>query len=802
MRKSIESKIRLNVVMIYVIVAVICCGMIFYFYTSGYDIDSQKKDISLHYKDIAQTNELIHAVNEVQKEANLYVATKQLKNLRLFRQQLQELEYKIDSLKSSATEFPMDTTLLTEVSLLLKEKGKTITALNRQFNDQLSVSPIREKTRTSENTITKDTLISTPSPTSIATVQDTVVQAAPKKNFWQRLSNVFSSGSKPDTIITVKTLLTDTLKVIIPETDSLHLHTEMDRIVTEVNQSYRSRINAIEKQVSQLILADQEISSKISGVLIKLYTHTVERRFEEIQREEETLYKNNTRAIISGVVALILILFFIILIIQDVNKGSAARKALEEANIKMQDLMDSRHKLLLSVSHDVKTPLNSILGYLELNRNSKTFTEKEISSMQNSGKHILALLENLLQFSSLEQGTMQLTNRDFSLLELCQETTEMFSPLAKQKKLEFNCCFDFDDGLYLHSDPLKIKQILINLLSNAIKYTIDGNITFEVSVSEDILILRIADTGVGIPADQLERIYQPFSRIDRNNTLAEGSGYGMYVVKGLVNLLQGNIRIFSQVDEGTEARIHIPVKAVIPLLPELSVRKILVVDDDDSYLAMLRAMGKESGHSMVTCNGMKGFEEHLVELATYDMVLTDMEMGIYSGADILRKVRDIDANIPVFLMTGRSDYHLEMAKEAGFNGYLSKPVTISSLNSAFGGCVIESKKENVLGDMFNKDSESILEILEIFMQSTINNLVELRGTIKMNDFKKAQSLCHKMLPMFMQIGDPDTVVILKEIDLSRSKEVNESFQWKEKIEDLIDKTETFLMRIQDEYFAD
>ncbi len=788
-QKSIESKIRFNIVLIYILVAAIICGMFFYFYTYGYNVDNQKKDIEEQHKDLARTEELIRSINHAQTEANLYVTTQQSRHLRLFRKQMGQIEQAIDSMRLDISSTPQDS-ILSEITLLLKEKDRAITALNKQFSNKTPIDTIPPQVETPEPiTITEF-------PTETTIIQDTIVNTSDKKSFWKRLSNVFSPEQKEDTVLVVTKLQTNT---VITPPDTM----PVKEVMEQARQEFTERITAIERQVSQLIIADQEISSRISDLLIKLYSQIVQSRVEEIQKEEAILQKNNKQVFIIGVIALLVILLFIILIIHDVNKGSAARKALEKANIRTKQLMDSRHQLLLSVSHDAKTPLNSILGYLELWQNRKELSEKEIASIQNSGKYILALLENLLEFSSLEQGTLQVSPKDFYLQKLCQETTDMFAPLAHNKKLSFKCKFDFKSDLCLYSDPLKIRQILINILSNAVKYTSEGEITFEVRYADDNLYCCIEDTGVGIPADQIDNLFKPFSRITENNSIAEGNGFGMYVVKGLVDLLQGHINLQSERNIGTRVRVFIPIKEGECKPSDLSTKKLLIIDDDYAFLSMINEICLNLGHTVTTCNTLSDFQKVLPYIGEYNMVFTDMEMNTFTGKDILAEIRNSHPQIPVIIMTARGDYNEEIAKAAGFDGYLSKPITVESIRSLAGGRNSASTGDNVLEQMFGQDTDAIMNILETFIQVSIENIVLLRESIKENDFHKAQALCHKMLPMFMQVNAPaETITLLKEMDAMRSKEATDYPEWKEKINCLLEETEELLIKIQDQYFTD
>ena len=319
-----------------------------------------------------------------------------------------------------------------------------------------------------------------------------------------------------------------------------------------------TKVKEYEAKTSELILADNQLSEKIAAILLRLNKNIIDSTVHEIENSEALIDQKTRMSFMIGGVAMLLIILFAILILSDVSKIYRARRAAEEAKKKTEEIMNSRHKLLLSVSHDIKTPLTSIIGNVELMHNDDN--EKEVTSIQQSADHILNLLTNLLDFSSLEQGKLKVDKSLFNINKLCSETAAMFEPIAQQKNLHFNYSSSIEDRLSAFSDSLKIKQIASNLISNSIKYTLEGEVSFKVSIENDKLVMDITDTGVGIPAEKINDIFTPFVRIETYNTFAEGSGYGLTVVKGLVDLLEGDIQVESEVGNGTHFCVHIPVE--------------------------------------------------------------------------------------------------------------------------------------------------------------------------------------------------------------------------------------------------
>jgi CheY-like chemotaxis protein/anti-sigma regulatory factor (Ser/Thr protein kinase) len=405
-----------------------------------------------------------------------------------------------------------------------------------------------------------------------------------------------------------------------------------------------------------------------------------------------------------------------------------------------------------------------------------------LASMQNSGKHILALLENLLEFSSLEQGTLQVAESGFNLYDLCAETTAMFRPLAQQKQLIFHSSLNIGKDFSVYSDHLKVKQIIINILSNAVKYTTNGEINFEVKTDNEVVYFTVTDTGAGIPNEQLNDIFKAFTRIADNAKLAEGSGLGLFVVKGLIDLLNGTINISSTVGKGTQITVSIPVKTAT-INTVFKAKHLLLIDDDFSILSLLKDMLIKLGHSVDVCNTVAEINECIHHISDYDMVITDMEMGEISGCDILARVKKSGAIIPVIIMTGRSDFHTVKAEEYGFDGYLAKPVGLNSLAMLLGSKTGKLTALTSLEEMFDNDPEAIRNILNIFLQSTKENITALDTAIANNDFDHAQRLCHKMLPMFLQLCFTDVSNLLKKMDAARG---NEYPRWKEDVTAIIE----------------
>lgn len=281
--------------------------------------------------------------------------------------------------------------------------------------------------------------------------------------------------------------------------------------------------------------------------------------------------------------------------------------------------------------------------------------------------------------------------------------------------------------------------------------------------------------------------------------MASGSGFGLYVVKGLVDLLGGSIRLTSEVSKGTEVTIIIPVRAIPVEKTDESTKRILLIDDDSAYLSMLETMLHCLGHTAKACHSLAAFENELLSLEQYDVVLTDMQMGTFSGEDIREKVRTRSAIIPVVVMTASADYAENKAKEQGFSAYLRKPVSISSLQHVVGGK--QTVDLNSLNEMLEYDKEMIHAVLLAFVTSTEENIRHLGEALGAKDTERIASLAHKMLPMFLQIGDLPTSSALEEMEKYRGKSFAELPDWEYVVESLIENASKLIAVIKKEHLT-
>ena len=807
-RRQYENRVKQNTIIIFLLAALLCGGMIYYIINAKQSISKQREIIRKNEEVLSLTNKLIEKINKAQSYANLYTLSGNNNHLNNFKIITSEIPNLNDSIISLCDE-DFNTKTLNDIIVLLQKKEKNIEAISEQlntFNPYLEIYSIINNYQHIQNNTTVS-----------KTIQDTIIYKSEKKNFFKRLSEVFSPDNSLDSIVLVSKTIIDTISENDDATalllNELQISTEKGR------KNYIKQIETFETKYNNLTLYDQEITKEISDLLINLHRYTLKAVIKEIQRSEIIINRNINFSILIAGIALLTILTFIFFIFYDIKKVITARKATEEAKRRTEEIMESRHKLLLSVSHDIKSPLSSILGYLELMEMDSDDKEEKrvISSMKNSADHILSLLTNLLNFSRLDQGKESIIVSEFCISKLCDELNEMFLPLAKNKQLGFIYNKESQEEIFVKSDALKIKQILSNILSNAIKYTIQGNVCFNVSKDENNMIFNISDEGIGIPQDKLDEIFKPFSRIDNNESLIEGNGFGLFVVKGLIDLLNGEISVSSEVGKGSTFTIRIPVEFVdgkdtkdesidIKELKSGLNLNVLVIDDDKTLLTVIESMLNKLEISCVKCHSSLEFDEVLKNINSFDLILTDREMGAFSGLDVLKKVKEIAPEKKVVLMTARSEYNKDIAIEKGFDDYLKKPFSLNDLALLFNTNFDSEANHNSryqndfhdLCSMFDNDDD-IKEILNTFAESTANNIVAFNEIIDSDKFSDAVKLCHKMRPMFVQLNQNECADFLLKMDKLRDKDASSFPEWKDESIAFMNKVDEFLSYLSEKY---
>ncbi|MBQ7588201.1 MAG: DegV family EDD domain-containing protein [Lachnospiraceae bacterium] len=384
-----------------------------------------------------------------------------------------------------------------------------------------------------------------------------------------------------------------------------------------------------------------------------------------------------------------------------------SKRAHAEAE-RVEELNRSQNRFFSSMSHEIRTPINSILGLNELILRDQDASDdiiKDASGIQGSGKMLLALINDILDFSKIEAGSMDIVPVDYRIGDMLSEIVNMMWLRAHDKGLGFEVSVDPEVPTVLYGDEVRIKQIIINLLNNAVKYTAKGHVGLRVEsrvaeTDKAELMISVSDTGIGIKKEDLPYLFDAFKRVDEGkNRHIEGTGLGLSIVKQLTELMDGTITVNSVYGEGStftvmvkqkvsdhsrigELNIHnqqIVKRNVYEssfLAPEV---RILIVDDNEMNLEVERRLLEDTDMGIdVARSGKEALEMCL--RTHYDAIFMDHLMPGIDGIECLEVLRNqtggLNRNTPVIVLTANAgSENRELYNQAGFDGYLVKPVS-------------------------------------------------------------------------------------------------------------------------------
>ena len=359
---------------------------------------------------------------------------------------------------------------------------------------------------------------------------------------------------------------------------------------------------------------------------------------------------------------------------------------------------------LANMSHEIRTPMNGILGFSNLLKSQDLSGEEQqkyLKIIEESGSRMVNIIDNLINISKIESGTMDVNWQEVKLNRLFTDVKDVFLIDAEKKKLTLNMECGSPDGTdVLVSDPEKLYGVLTNLVKNAIKYTEAGSITFGYRKLQDIFEFYVRDTGIGIPKHRAGAIFESFVQADLTDKMAkQGAGLGLAIVKAYVNLLEGEISVQSQEFEGSVFTFKLPVKpkgahsgskkglfgVELPTCPESDSKrnlKILVVDDDETSRQLLEIKLKGFGSELFSAANGEEVLELCRQYPDLDLIMMDIRLPGMNGYQVTEKIRETNRDVIIIAQTAFAlSGDREKALEVGCNDHITKPLNMRLLTN-------------------------------------------------------------------------------------------------------------------------
>jgi hypothetical protein len=460
-------------------------------------------------------------------------------------------------------------------------------------------------------------------------------------------------------------------------------------------------------------------------------------------------------------------------------------------------LQKAKEQFLANISHEIRTPINGIAGMASLLSQNPTLEEREtyLNAIKHSAENLKVIINDILDLAAIESGKLRFEKIAFNLKDLLPSLIGTFAYQAKEKKLKLDYTIDEKLNRILLGDPVRLNQVLINLISNAVKFTHSGSISVTCNVErlqKDTCWVRIevVDTGVGIPQEKLNTIFESFSQADASVTRKYGgSGLGLTIVKQLVELQDGKITVRSEEQKGSAFIVLIPYtigktrnltkttqKTNFSLAKgaENELHVLLVEDNDINRLYAKSILKNWNCRTDIAENGLVAIEK--VKNNFYDIVLMDVQMPVMDGYEATKAIRLMNGpkkDVPIVALTANATKKdVEMCLFVGMNDYLPKPFTPDDLQrKIFDDLKIRPSKTNnikieqtvsqggfdftYLRSVSGNNEEFIREMIQTFVQTIPGILSEMTVSVTKKDWDKLSRLAHQIKPSLALMGMSD-----------------------------------------------
>jgi signal transduction histidine kinase/DNA-binding response OmpR family regulator len=774
-----KSTIPVKIVISYLLLALLVLFVGWFLYSENKDFSATEVKITKEKNKILQIGNLLSNLYKTESLARQIIQSESDEDYKKYTHQINFVKQQIDSLKlldASSSQI----VLLDSVKFLLTKKTQNIIQLKyikNKANTEVSVTNAINNLTQMEQSLSKlriEDLVK--NPMSMGSYQRNVLKkyvAYLNQNIPDDSTNTLTKKASDSIILASKTLLNNVKK-----------ETEKRKIEANIEEK-------------KLLQNEISISEQLRKILNIIKREIILNTSKNDLEKGKSLKRTNTMVTIVAIVALFLAIFFSILILSDFSKTQSYKNQLEMANLKKETLLKSREQLISTVSHDLKTPLNTISGYAallsdsELNKKQHYFTQ----NIKISSEYVLKLVQDLLDFTQIETGKITIEKNSFSLSKIINEVASSAQSVNADKNIkltiEVNAVFDQN----IMGDSFRLRQVLSNIIGNAYKFTQKGFIKISAfpSHNKPYFTIKIEDSGIGIEYNKQELIFEEFTQVSNDpEHKHEGSGLGLTISKKIITILGGTITLESVYGKGSVFEITIPLQwdetvfKNIRKSTKIASLIAIVVDDDVNLLNLTSEILRQNNFKVFSFTNA---EEAIKKSKTskFDFVITDIQMPKMDGFALVKKIKDNNyKNQPIIALTGKIDIPMETYQNAGFTIVVKKPFSPKGLmetvnlvlNRAdksldFKTLMDENFESNEfslssLNSFFPNNEVALKEVLATFMSNTNQSLLALKKAITDNNSQAIKEISHRICPMFKQIKAQEIYTILEDLEFKKN----------------------------------
>lgn len=803
--ESKKSYTPIKVLLSYValLALVVTVGWILYSENAVYNKLEDK--IAFEKTKILKVSKLFSNIYKTESLGRKTIQTNSQKDFKSYLIETDSLKSRIDTLKQIVTT-QYQKTLLDSVTYLLSEKTKNIRqlrVLKNKADDEVSVdNAINEITRM-ESKLRKLVLKDFAAhPEQLGTYQ---------RNVLKKYVDYLNQNIPDDSTNTLSKKASDSILA------------NSKKLLTSVKLKAEKKKESLNFQENKLLKNEIAISEQLRKVLRIIEREILINSIKNNTLKEKSLKKVNEVVMASAIIGLVLTLFFSILIVSDYSKSQLYKKQLEIANFKTKNLLKSREQLISTVSHDLKTPLSTIVGYTELLGNSDVNTKQSyfVKNIKNSSQYISQLVQDLLDFSQIEAGKITIEKVPFLLPEIIDDVAKNIQSVYPKKEINLNIQVDETLNSRIVGDPFRLKQILSNIIGNAYKFTEEGSIKIKAytTLDDSFFTISIEDSGIGIEKENQKLVFEEFAQANENiEKKYGGTGLGLSICQKLVTILGGNLKLESEFGKGSIFSIELPLFFDTSISTVQEIKKpipantkkytFIVIDDDSNLLQLTSGVLKQENHTVLSFdNAVKALEA--IETTTFDFIITDIQMPVMDGFSFVEKLKDTPYSTykkqPIIALTGRADLDYAAFTEAGFTTVIKKPyspkVLLETIQQIIDKGELPAAEINkdpqmpaeqmyslqTLKQFLGNDNEGLSVFLNQFIESSKRNMVYLKKAIDEKNTSEMNTIAHRIAPMFRQIEAREIGEILKSLEENNVENID--------IENLLDalKTKTDLL---------